>query len=151
MSRKCTNKSKYGKNCEIVESDSESDGDSFRNDSPDPSWDEAPNILATIRKDFMSNLTDNENSDNVGDGFRNEPPVPGTSWSDAANILSDLYEDVVLNLTDNEDSDIDTDTDNDDMTQTEVLNVSQNGVYCKDLQAMIHKLYLKLQTLSVLN
>ena len=37
MSRKCTNKSKYGKNCEIVESDSdsESDGDSFRNDSPD--------------------------------------------------------------------------------------------------------------------
>ena len=73
MSRKCTNKSKYGKNCEIVESDSdsESDGDSFRNDSPDPSWDVAPNILATIRKDLMPNLTDNENSDNVGDGFRN--------------------------------------------------------------------------------
>ena len=127
MSRKCTNKSKYGKNCEIVESDSENDGDSFRNDSPDPGWDEASNILATIRKDFMSNLTDNENSDNVVDGFRNEPSVPVTSWSDAANILSDMYEDVVLNLTDNEDSDIDTDTDNDDMTQTEVLNVSQNG------------------------
>ena len=59
MSRKCTHKSKYGKNCEIVESDSDSD------DSPDPSisCEDVRNDIAVLHKKNVLNLTDNENSD----------------------------------------------------------------------------------------
>ena len=55
-----------------------------------------------------------------GESFRNDSPGPSTSWDVAANLLATIHKDIVSNDTYNA-SDIDTDTDNDEMTQRALM------------------------------